>query len=187
MPARPNLTRRTDLFDQVEAHVLRDGFESLRVGALASTLKCSRSTIYKLAPSKEELIALIFERYLRAGTEAAQTASANAASAADALAAYIDVIDEERARGSAQFWREVGENSTTYELLCQAHERGYRHILQVVERGVARGELRPVDPSIIAGLVIGLRPKSGFNGWQPPHEHAEMVRHLAELLAKDAA
>ncbi|HSK46440.1 MAG TPA: TetR/AcrR family transcriptional regulator, partial [Coriobacteriia bacterium] len=63
-PAHPNETRRQELLERIEEIFLAEGFLHTRVGTLADTLHCSRSTLYKLAPSISELYVLILDRWL---------------------------------------------------------------------------------------------------------------------------
>jgi AcrR family transcriptional regulator len=73
MSSQPDTRRREELLDQVQSLILVEGFAQLRVGALAAHLSCSRSTLYKLAPSKDELIALVFRAIRRQGAHRGQT------------------------------------------------------------------------------------------------------------------
>ena len=47
--------RRAELFDQLVALLLSEGFAHLTLDEIAARLRCSKSTLYTLAGSKEQL------------------------------------------------------------------------------------------------------------------------------------
>jgi len=57
--------RQQEVLDTVEAVFLREGLRPVRIGRLAEEARCSRSTLYELAPSKEELFLLVLDRMIR--------------------------------------------------------------------------------------------------------------------------
>ena len=57
--------RREEILDELEAIFLAEGFRGLTVGTLAARLRCSRSTLYALAATKEELYLRVSDRILR--------------------------------------------------------------------------------------------------------------------------
>lgn len=153
MPPKPNQRRRDELLDRLEAIVLEEGFEHLRIGALADRLHCSRSTLYKLADSKEELIALIFERFAdRAIHEATETAD-RLAVPAEKIFCYSDVIDRYQAMGSAQFWRDVRAHPAVARSLDIRRAHGYRQVKRFLEEGIAKGDFRPANTAFVGHLV----------------------------------
>src|SRR3954453_12425062 len=55
MPARAT-PRREQLFDELVALLLADGFAHLTLDDIAARLRCSKRTLYALAGSKEQLV-----------------------------------------------------------------------------------------------------------------------------------
>src|SRR5690349_2511610 len=65
-PNSGDLTDRgRELLDKIEQLIMDEGFASLTVGDLAAKLQCSRSTLYGLAPTKDELVLVVVDRRLR--------------------------------------------------------------------------------------------------------------------------
>ncbi|MCW3014949.1 MAG: putative TetR family transcriptional regulator [Solirubrobacterales bacterium] len=56
--------RQEEVLDIVEAVFLREGVRAVRIGRLAAEARCSRSTLYELAPSKEELLLIVLDRMM---------------------------------------------------------------------------------------------------------------------------
>ena len=60
------LTRRqTELLDQLEALFLAEGFAGFTLDDLAGRLHCSKSTLYALAGSKEQLAMRVVRHFFR--------------------------------------------------------------------------------------------------------------------------
>ena len=56
--------RGEQLLAQLEEIFFEQGYRRITVGALAARLRCSRATLYALAPSKEELFLRVLDRVL---------------------------------------------------------------------------------------------------------------------------
>jgi len=57
--------RQTEVLDVVELVFLREGISAVRMSNLAREAGCSLSTLYELAPSKEDLLLLVLDRMMR--------------------------------------------------------------------------------------------------------------------------
>ena len=77
--------RRTELFDGLLALMLADGFAHLQIADLAARLHCSRSTLYTLAGSKEQLVTKTVTHFFRTATEQVESRVADAATSRDAV------------------------------------------------------------------------------------------------------
>src|SRR5438067_2180748 len=57
--------RQEEILTVVEEVFLREGIRAVRMGQLAAEASCSRSTLYELASSKEDLLLLVLDRMMR--------------------------------------------------------------------------------------------------------------------------
>lgn len=73
----------------IETVFLRDGIRGVRMGQLAEEAGCSRSTLYELAPSKEELLLLVLDRMMRRITRRGAEAIDQAAEPVDRVRAML--------------------------------------------------------------------------------------------------
>src|SRR4051795_1530796 len=55
--------RRDELLDQLVTLVLAEGFGAFTLDELARRLRCSKSTLYALAASKEQLVVAVVKRF----------------------------------------------------------------------------------------------------------------------------
>ncbi len=146
--------RQKEILDDLEALFLAEGFSRFTVGELASRLGCSRRTLYELAPSKEELVLIVLDRFLhRVGRNALASIDPDAP-IAERIRAYFRG-GEEILRQTVAFADDVADAPTVGRLL----ERHFRYVDDVVESmlasGIASGELRAVRPELVSAVITG--------------------------------
>lgn len=99
--------RTAALRDGVMDIVLAEGFLDLQMSDLAARLNCSKSTLYAIAPSKEQLLVSVVRTFFRRATERVEQAVDPAAPAIDRIAAYLTAVAAELAPGSDAFFADL--------------------------------------------------------------------------------
>jgi AcrR family transcriptional regulator len=61
--------RREELLDALADLFLREGFLEFGVGDLAARLSCSRSTLYLVAQSKEQIVLAVLRHFFRGAAD----------------------------------------------------------------------------------------------------------------------
>lgn len=146
--------RHREILDQLETLFLRDGFAAFSVRELAASVGCSRRTLYELAPSKDDLVLLVLDRFLHRVGRAALDSIDASSSAADRIAAYF--------RGGLELQRMTqvfGEDLADAPPARRILDRHYGYVMAVTERlieeGIVVGEFRSVTPGLVAGVLAG--------------------------------
>ncbi len=98
--------RRTELFDGLVELFLAEGFAHLTLDAIAARLQCSKSTLYTLAGSKEQLVTSATKHFFKRATEQVE-AKVAAASSAERIAAYLTAVGKALTTASAQFMSDL--------------------------------------------------------------------------------
>ena len=80
--------RHRQVLDQLEQLFLEEGFAGISVRELAANVGCSRRTLYELAPSKDELVLVVLDRFLH---RVGRTARAGRAGRAVTIVTQYDV------------------------------------------------------------------------------------------------
>lgn len=146
--------RHREVLDELESLFLQEGFSGFSVRELAAHVGCSRRTLYELAPSKDELVLIVFDRFLHRVGRAAIEAIDEATPFATQLRSYF-VGGLELQRISQVFGEDLADDPAARRLF----DRHYGYVMAVVEglveRGIAVGEFRPVTPRIVAGMLAG--------------------------------
>ena len=81
--------RHREVLDDLESLFLRDGFSGFSVRELAAHVGCSRRTLYELAPSKDELVLIVFDRFLHRVGRAALDSIDETTPFADQIRSYF--------------------------------------------------------------------------------------------------
>jgi AcrR family transcriptional regulator len=171
--------RHREVLDQLEALFLQEGFSGFSVRELAAHVGCSRRTLYELAPSKDELVLLVFDRFLHRVGRAALDSIDRSRPHADQIRAYF-LGGLELQRISQVFGEDLADEPAARRLF----DRHYGYVMAVVEQlvrsGIAAGEFRPVTPAIVAGLLAG--SAQFFNQPDVQADHDVDLEHAVDEL-----
>ena len=69
---RRRTARQVDLLERLVALMVAEGFAQFTLDDLAERLHCSKTTLYALASSKQELVVEVVKHYFRAAVEAVE-------------------------------------------------------------------------------------------------------------------
>lgn len=146
--------RHREVLNQLERLFLSQGFAAFTVRELASGVGCSRRTLYELAPSKDELVLVVLDRFLHRIGREALTEIDEADPIIDQIRRYI-AGGFELQRLATVLAEDLADDPAARRLL----DRHFRYVMTVVERlvteGIEKGELRDVTPSVVAGAIAG--------------------------------
>jgi AcrR family transcriptional regulator len=146
--------RHREVLDQLESLFLREGFSGYSVRELAAHVGCSRRTLYELAPSKDELVLLVFDRFLhRVGRDALDAIEPDRPYADQIRSYFLGGIELQRI--SQLFGDDLADDPAARRLF----DRHYGYVMAVTEQlvanGIAAGEFRSVTPAVVAGVLAG--------------------------------
>jgi AcrR family transcriptional regulator len=177
-------TRQTQLLTQLEELFLAKGFTQFTLDDLAAQLCCSKSTLYALAPSKEQLAALVVRRFFVGAAQAIEEQIAGVADAREAIAPYLAGVSAQLRRASAEFMVDIarfGPARAEYERNSRA---AADRIRTFIAQGVSDGVLRDVRAGLIAEMVGVLVEaiQAGVVGARAGVSDAEAFTALADLV-----
>lgn len=178
--------RRSELFDGLLALMLDDGFAHLQIADLAARLHCSRSTLYTLAGSKEQLVTKTVTHFFRMATDQVESRVADAATSRDAVVEYLIAVGDALSPASAQFMADLHAFAPTRELYEQNTAAAAARVRELIAAGVAAGEFRDVDAAFAGDLAatmmsrIQRRDVEAHTGL----DDAQAYRQLASILTR---
>lgn len=140
--------RREELIEQLIELFLDQGFADMSISDLAGALKCSKTTLYAVAPSKEQIIVAVVRAFFRRATERIESRMRPGDSPLARLDAYFRMISEELTPGSPRFFADV-------DAFEPAREIFHDNTLWAAQRvqGLVREALPP--GSAIDALFVG--------------------------------
>jgi AcrR family transcriptional regulator len=142
--------RHRDLIEALEALFLDEGFRTITVDELAARLKCSKRTLYELAPSKQELFLLVVERWLHRIRHLGWAGALKHDDPEKRIIAYLDPGVSQSRTASRRFLEDLQSYRPALALL-EAHQRERTSVLRdIVEDGMQRGRFRRLHPALVA-------------------------------------
>lgn len=176
--------RQQAVLADLEGIFLRYGFRRLTIQELAARLRCSRRTLYELAPSKDELVLLVVDRLLqRTGREAMAKAHA-LDNPIERVHAYISTASNSLHRETEAFSVDVAAEPAVHRLFQDHYHFATSVVARLIQDGIDRGQLRGVNPQLVAEVLY-----AGLDRLQEPAvlrltrlNNAKAIQQLFDLL-----
>ncbi|MCV7253169.1 TetR/AcrR family transcriptional regulator [Mycolicibacterium fluoranthenivorans] len=143
--------RQTALFDDLLALFLAEGFSHLTLDDIAARLRCSKSTLYTLAGSKDELVRRVTIHFFKRATNAVEAILEQTRS--ERIAAYLTAVGEELAVASDVFMADLNAFAPAREVYEANTRAAAQRVRELIEEGVGNGAYRQVHASFAADLV----------------------------------
>lgn len=178
--------RQADLLSRLEELFLHDGFAQFTLDGLAARMRCSKSTLYALAPSKEQLAVRVVTHYFKRATVLVEQRVAEACGARDRIVAYLTGAAEALRPASRSFIDDIANfppARATYEANARA---AAERIRSFVGDGVREGVFRDVHAALIGEMVALLIGgiQSGVIAERAQVSDSDAFAALAELILR---
>lgn len=183
-PTGRGAARRSELFEDLVALLIGEGFAHFTLDDLAARLHCSKRTLYGLAGSKEQLVRAAVVHFFRRATATVEAALASGSDPATRLAAYLRAVSAELAPVSPRFFDDVAAFGPAAEVYERNTRAAAARVQQLIEEGVAAGAFRDVHVAFAAEVITSVmvriqrRQVAAATGLAD----AEAYGQLAELL-----
>ncbi|MCD9197227.1 TetR/AcrR family transcriptional regulator [Aeromicrobium wangtongii] len=177
--ATTTASRTAVLREEIIAIVLAEGFADLRLSSLAARLSCSKSTLYAIAPSKEQLLVSVVRSFFRTATERVEASLAEATAPVERIAVYLQAIAAELAPASDRFFADVDAFAPAREIYRDNTRAAARRVQALVEQADPSADARFIGA--VAGQVMesihrgDIRASTGL-------DDSAAYRSLAELI-----
>lgn len=146
--------RQQRLLEQLEKIFLAEGFRDLTGDELAARLKCSKRSLYQIAPSKQELFLLVLEQFLERIRRKGNRGVLEHEDPEKRLAAYMEPGIVETRLASRRFVEDV-ESLRPAALLLESHQKERINTLRdIVEDGIRRGRFRKLNAGLVAETYL---------------------------------
>jgi AcrR family transcriptional regulator len=177
------LTRRqAELLDQLEELFLAEGFAGFTLEDLAVRLHCSKSTLYALAGSKEQLAQRVIKHFFRKATDAVEASTVTVRDPALRVTAYLTAVA--LAPAGPAVHRDLDSFGPGREVYERNTALAAGRVRELISDGVAQGRFREVQPALVADTVTTLmfRIGRGDTARATGLDDAAAYRELAALL-----
>ena len=158
-PPQPRLAqfsaRQEEILDAIEGIILIDGFRNLRLRELTAQLGTSFATLYQIAPSKDELVVLVFERWYDATIREALGLLAKAETPTAQLESWTAWTIDGVSKMSRTFLNDVGTHTGVRSVLTTYVHYWVEVVHVILDAGIAAKEFRPVNTDLLATIWEG--------------------------------
>lgn len=149
MPATTT-SRHEQLTEQLVALFLAEGFRSFTLGQLAERLHCSKTTLYTLGESKEQLIGNAVVHFFRAATVEVERRTAAEDDAAAKLETYFASVADALRPASDAFIADLTAHPTARQAYARNTRFAAARVRELLDDGVASGAFREVHAAFVA-------------------------------------
>ncbi len=145
--------RQTEVFERLIDLTLERGFARYTLEEAAIVLRCSKSTIYVLAGTREQLIRAVVVAFFRRAAERVEQRVAAASDPVRRIETYLLAVADELRPASAEFMDDVAAFSPTREIYERNTAIAAERVKQLILDGIESRAFRDVPTAFIAEVV----------------------------------
>lgn len=143
--------RRDELIDELIDLFIREGFLGLSIEDMARELKRSKSTLYSVADSKEQLFVAVARAFFRRATAQIEARLTDADQQLGSIGAYLQAVSDEFASASPQFFADLGAFAPTRDVYRANMDAASRRVQDLVLQAVPQTSL--ADASFLGAVA----------------------------------
>jgi AcrR family transcriptional regulator len=144
---------RGRVLDQLVDLFLQEGFAGFTLQDLARRLRCSKSTLYLVATSKEQLVVAVVRRFFQRATSAVEARVDAGADPGMRLSAYLRAVAGELQNAGPAFFADVAGHPPARHIYETNTRHAARRVQQLVDEGVTAGRMRDLDAAFVGAAV----------------------------------
>ena len=182
--------RQADVFQRLIALTLERGFAGYTLEQAAIVLRCSKSTIYALAGSREQLIRAVVVAFFRGAAERVEEKVAAEPDPVRRIQVYLMAVADELRPASAQFMDDVAGFAPAREIYERNTAIAAERVKQLILDGIENDAFRDVPTAFIAEVVssvmvrIQRREVSKNTGLSDAEAYADLANLIVNGIIK---
>lgn len=145
--------RQSDLLDRLVALMTAEGFADFTLDDLAARLRCSKTTLYALAPSKPELVVEVVKQYFRNSVPRVEESVDAVEGSAERVTAYLLAVADYLSPLSRRFMDDLATFAPAAEVYRVNTVAAANRIRDLIAEGIGSGEFRAVNAGFAAEMV----------------------------------
>ena len=150
---RSDHPRREGLLDDLEEIFLAEGFGTLTIDELCRRLSCSKTTLYTVASTREQIIQAVVRHFFAKATAAVEAQLDPEAGPAERIVSYLASVGAAMHRNSYAFYADMVNFAPTAAIYRLNSQAAARRVQAMIEEGVHYGSFRRADAAL-AGLTV---------------------------------
>lgn len=176
--------RQTEVFERLIDLTLQRGFAKYTLEQAAIVLRCSKSTIYALAGTREQLIRQVVVAFFRRAAEHVEKRVAAEADRVRRIEVYLLAVADELRPASAEFMDDVAGFPPTREIYERNTAIAAQRVRELILDGIESKAFRDVPAAFIAEVVssVMVRIQQRIVARNTGLSDAEAYSDLASLI-----
>lgn len=152
---RPELraVRREALLDRLVELMAAEGFAGFTLDDLAQRLRCSKTSLYQVADSRQELVVAVVRRYFAQSVPVVEERVAAESDPAARVSAYLRAVGDYLAPLSRAFVTDLGSFAPAAAVYRRNTEAAADRIRALISEGIEAGAFRQVHAAFVAEMV----------------------------------
>lgn len=130
-----------------------EGFASFTLDDLAERLRCSKTTLYQLAGSKQELVVEVVKQYFRAAVLQVTAKVAEASTPVERIDTYLRAVAAHLEPLSPAFMADLQAFAPADEVYRRNTEAAADQIRSLIAEGIEARSFRPVHAAFMGEMV----------------------------------
>lgn len=179
--------RQQEVFGHLRVMFLTEGFAHFTIDSAAARLQCSKSTIYALGRTREDLIRAVLVDFFKDVANRTDAALATPGSVSRRLLCYLDAMARALQPASAQFMRDVATSPGASRVYATNTRVATAKLRALLDDGVASGELRPAPTALVAEVIASAMDQIQQRTIRYGAGDATSYRALGELIVYGVA
>lgn len=174
--------RQRELFDAILTAFLREGFSTFTIDGATKRFRCSKSTLYALGTTRDEVIRRILVSFFREVARSTDAAATGRRTDAGRLEAYFSAMTSALEPTSPAFMRDVSIEPVAREIYTTNTRAATERITSIIDSGIDSGEFRPGPTQFLAEIIRAAmeRIEQGENLGEVDSRHA--YEELGQLV-----
>ena len=146
--------RHDAILAELEDIFLVEGFRDVNVSELASRLRCSKRTLYEIAPSKQELFLLVMDRWLRRIRHLGWQSALKESDPRKRFEVFLKPGIAESKKATKRFVADVNSFAPALSMLRKHQSERTEFLAELIEDGIKRGYFRPLHARMVAEVYL---------------------------------
>lgn len=147
---------REQLLSNLEEIFLAEGFSTLTIEELCRRLRCSKSTLYSVAGTREQIIQAVVRHFFARSTAAIEADMSASAAVPTRILEYLAGVGRAMNRNSPSFYADMVSYPPTAEIYRLNSQAAARRVQAMIEDGVEEGIFRSADAALASLTVAHL-------------------------------
>ena len=146
-------SRHAELLDELVALFLAEGFRPFTLAGLADRLHCSKTTLYALGHSKEQVTVNAVVRFFTRATASVEAATSRETEPSARIVAYLRAVADALRPASTAFMADLASHPATRAVYERNTIVAARRVGELIDEGIAAGRFRHVHGAFVADTV----------------------------------